>query len=200
MSRCRAVAYVRVGSDSPATADPADGADGVHRCRDGSSFRVRPMSPDDADGLERFHEALSRDTIRLRFFGLHPHLSRDEIERFTNVDHADREAVVALAGDEIIGVGRYERLANGSDAEVAFVVTDLWQGRGVGAVLFRQVAERARNAGISRFVAETAIENRRMLDVFGHSGLPTTKTFDQGVVSLTMTLRSDPDGPPLTPA
>src|SRR5688572_19277472 len=115
---------------------------------------------------------LSPETTRMRFFSVHPHLSRYETTRFTDVDHHDREAWVALIGDEIIGVGRYERLADLDDAEVAFVVADRWQGFGVGPILLRYLVDSARVVGIRRFVAETLAENHHMLDMFAHAGLP----------------------------
>ena len=163
-------------------------ADCTHRCRDGSAYRMRPISHDDGEALVRFHASLSDNTTRLRFFGSHPHLSRREIDRFINVDHHDRDALVAVIDDEIIGVGRYERLDDRNDAEVAFVVTDQWQGRGVGSSIFRHIVQCARAAGVHRLVAETLSENRRMLAVFAHSGLVIARLSSQGVVSVTMTL------------
>jgi hypothetical protein len=71
---------------------------------------VRVISTSDADALVRFHEALSHRSQRLRFFNVHPHLIAVEVERFTTVDHHDREALVAVAGSEILGVACYERL------------------------------------------------------------------------------------------
>ena len=64
---------------------------------------------------EHFHEGLTDETTRLRFFMLHPHLGQSEVARFTHVDHHDREALVALDGHDIIAVGRYDRLP-GTDA------------------------------------------------------------------------------------
>ena len=160
----------------------------VHRLRDGTAVMVRPISIRDDERIVRFHESLSPETTRLRFFTVHPHLSRHETTRFTDVDHNDREAWVALVDDEIIGVGRYERLTDPGDAEVAFVVADRWQGYGVGPILLRHLADSARAAGIRRLVAETLAENHHMLDMFAHSGLPVTRSLDRGVVIVTMTL------------
>jgi GNAT superfamily N-acetyltransferase len=159
-----------------------------HVLRDGTSVTTRPISPSDDERLIRFHESLSDETTRMRFFSVHPHLSPRETARFTDVDHTDREAWVVLVDDEIIGVGRYERLTDPLDAEVAFVVTDRWQGLGVGPILLRQLIERARVVGIRRLTAETLAENRRMLDMFAHSGLPIARSMVHGVVSVTLML------------
>jgi GNAT superfamily N-acetyltransferase len=163
----------------------------VHRLRDGTAVAVRPISILDDERIVRFHESLSPETTRLRFFAVHPHLTAHETTRFTDVDHKDREAWVALIDDEIIGVGRYERLTDpNDDAEVAFVVADRWQGLGVGPILLRHLTASARAVGIRRLVAETLAENHHMLDMFIRSGLPATRSLDRGVVTVTMRLDS----------
>ncbi len=156
--------------------------------RDGRRIEIRAMRPDDAERLVRFHESLSSETVRLRFFSVHPHLSPREVMRFTQVDHHDREARVAVSDDEIVGVGRYERLADSDRAEVAFVVADAWQGNGVGAALLRDLVARARREGIHVLVAETLQGNRAMLAVFAHAGLAMRSETSHGVVSVELTL------------
>jgi GNAT superfamily N-acetyltransferase len=155
---------------------------------------IEPMLASDDRRLERFHHTLSADTIRLRFFGVHPDLSDQELHRFTHVDHLNREALVAVHDGEIVGVARFDRLGNDSNAaEVAFVVADAWQGRGLGTVLFERLADRAREVGISRFVADTLFLNRRMLAVFRAAGLPETERVEGSVVQVSLEL-----GPPAT--
>ena len=141
---------------------------------DGRTVDLRQMESDDADRLVRFHHTLSTGSTALRFFAVHPELSADELHRFTHVDHHDREAIVAIADDDIVGVARFDRLNDGTDAEVAFVVTDRWQGRGLGKAMFRALADRAREVHVTRFVADTLPHNTPMLRVFHNSGLPTT--------------------------
>src|SRR3954447_25475799 len=115
---------------------------------DGTVVSVRPIEPEDAPGLMRFHEQLSPESMRLRFFTPHPRLSDKEVLRFTTVDHHSREGLVAVLDDEIVGVARYDRLPDSTDAEVAFVVSDQWQGTGVGTLLLDHLASRARSEGI----------------------------------------------------
>ena len=98
---------------------------GEERLRDGSVVLLREIQPSDADALIRFHEALSPESIRMRYFSAHPHLSAVETTRLTTVDHRDRQAYVAVVGDEIIGVGRYERNGSTDEAEVAFPFSGL---------------------------------------------------------------------------
>lgn len=159
---------------------------------DGSTVHIRPISPSDGDALVLFHEGLTNETTRLRFFNLHPHLTPREVERFTNVDHHDREALVLLDGPNIIAVGRYDRVGGTDDAEVAFVVADAWQGHGAGTHLLQQIALRARTEGVTRLVAETLSENHRMLDVFRHSGLMVGSGIDAGVVHVSLDPRLQP--------
>ena len=155
---------------------------------DGRTVLIRPILSSDSDALVRFHESLSRETTRLRFFTIHPHLTPREVERFTHVDHHDREALVALAGDDIIAVGRYDRIPGSTDAEVAFVVADEWQGHGLATVLLHELAARARAEGVTRFVAETLGENHPMQHVFVRSGLLVDSGWDAGVVHVVLDL------------
>ncbi|MDQ1439184.1 MAG: hypothetical protein QOK43_2813 [Acidimicrobiaceae bacterium] len=158
-----------------------------HRLRNGTTVAIRPIASTDADELVRFHESLSPESQRTRFFAMHPHLSAHEVERFTTVDHRDRQAFVALAGSDLVGVGRYDRL-DGTDAEVAFVTRDDHQRLGIATLLFHHLATAAREVGITRFVAETLADNRKMLDLFTRTGLVSERTYGHGVVELKMPL------------
>jgi acyl-CoA synthetase (NDP forming)/GNAT superfamily N-acetyltransferase len=153
---------------------------------DGSTVHMRPISPDDADKVVALHSRFSERTRYLRYFSPYPRIPARDLERFVNVDHTNREALVAELGDDLIAVGRYERLGEGaSDAEVAFVVEDAYQGRGIGSVLLEHLAEAARESGISRFVAEVLPQNRTMLRVFGDAGFQVSREYADGVVHLT---------------
>ena len=136
---------------------------GAHRLRDGTEVTIRAMAPADADALVRFHESLSPESQRLRFFGIHPHLTSAEVHRFTRMDHRAREAFVVVRDGEILGVGRYDRVGDTTDAEVAFVTRDDFWGLSIARLLFQRLMRAAQAVGIIRFVAETLPENRRML-------------------------------------
>ena len=161
---------------------------------DGSTVDLMPIEPSDEQRLARFHHGLSRDTIRRRFFYVHPELTDAELHRFTHVDHVSREAIVAVADGEIIAVARFDRIEGSTAAEVAFVVADSWQGRGLGTALLSRLAARARHLGVTRLVAETLADNRQMLAVFHHAGLPITEQADGGIVDLTIALTATPCG------
>ena len=137
---------------------------------DGRTVAIVPMAADDGARLVYFHEGLSMLTTYRRFFCVHPELSDAEVHHLTHVDHRNRDALVAVAEDEIVGVARLERLADPATAEVAFVVADPWQGVGLGTLLFERLAARARQLGITAFTAETLPGNEPMLAVFRRAG------------------------------
>jgi GNAT superfamily N-acetyltransferase len=153
---------------------------------DGTEASVRSITPEDAPALVQFHSQLSQLSVRMRFFGLHSTLSAEEVRRFTHVDGTDRVALVLEAADELVAVGRYERLDDPCVAEVAFVVADAFQHRGIGSFLLTRLAARAREAGITIFSAEVLAENRPMRSVFAKAGFPTKVNYSYGTVSVTM--------------
>lgn len=160
--------------------------------RDGTVVGLRPIRRDDVHRLARFHTSLSSESQYLRFFSCHPQLSDDELEWFTSVDHHERDAIVAVLDGSIVGVGRLDHVAGEDAAEIAFVVTDRFQGRGLGTILVRWVIERAGELGLARVVADTLPSNRRMLAAFGRVGLPMSCRFDDGVVHVTLSLGPGP--------
>jgi acetyl coenzyme A synthetase (ADP forming)-like protein len=149
---------------------------------DGGTVHVRPIGPNDGDRLLAFHAALSDDTVYRRFLSPKPTLTPAEVERFINVDHQSRVALVAELGDRLVGVARYDRAPGADSAEVAFVVSDELQGRGIGTVLLEHLASAARERGITRFVGETLAHNRQMLNVFRNAGFAERTRIEGGIV------------------
>ena len=151
--------------------------------RDGSVAHVRPITPDDADGIRQFHSRQSDESIYLRFFAPLRQLSERDVHRFTHVDHHDRVALVATLDGEIIGIGRYDRI-DPTSAEVAFNISDHFQGKGIGSVMLEHLAAIAQELGITRFVAEVLPQNRKMLTVFKDAGYEVTHHIEDGVVEV----------------
>ncbi|MBX7446244.1 MULTISPECIES: bifunctional GNAT family N-acetyltransferase/acetate--CoA ligase family protein [unclassified Arthrobacter] len=152
--------------------------------RDGGTAHLRPIHPSDADAVQAFHTGQSQDSIYMRFFAFKARLSAKELKRFTEVDYKDRVAFVITIHGEIIGIGRYDRLADPTQAEVAFNIADAHQGRGIGSILLEHLAAAAHENGIRKFTAEVLPENRKMLMVFSDAGYDVKRHFDDGVVSL----------------
>jgi len=152
---------------------------------DGGTVHLRPITPSDADGIVGLMERSSDQTRYYRFFGPVRQLSAKDLHRFTHVDHVDRVAFVVLLGDHLIGVGRYDRTPGTEEAEVAFLIEDAHQRRGLGSVLLEHLAAAARERGITRFVAEVLSQNGAMVRVFRDAGYAASRSYEDGVVHLT---------------
>jgi nucleotide-binding universal stress UspA family protein/RimJ/RimL family protein N-acetyltransferase len=143
------------------------------KLRDGSSATLRPIGKDDKDLLVRGFERLSPDSRYRRFFTAMSQLSAAQLTYLTEIDHHDHEAIVAIepATGEPLGVARYVRSQPEPHvAEVAVVVGDDWQGRGVGSALLEHLADRARDEGIGCFSAVVQGDNvpiMRLLEGLG---------------------------------
>lgn len=158
----------------------------------GRPVHIRPIRPDDGDRLRAFHESLSERTIYFRFFTAKTELSDEEIERFTHVDYDNRAAFVAVLRGNIVGVARYDRIDE-RDAEVAFVLRDELQGRGLGSILLEHLAAAARERGIRRFIAETLTNNSRMIATFTESGFKAKAHREDDVIAVEMDLEVTED-------
>jgi acetyl coenzyme A synthetase (ADP forming)-like protein len=148
---------------------------------DGGTVRVRPIRPDDEARLLGLYERLSDESLYLRFFSPVPAPTAAHLERLTTVDYDQHMALVALLGDDIVAVARYDR-TGGDQAEVAFSVQDDQQGRGLGTLLLEHLAVVARSKGITTFTADTLPNNARMLNVFADAGWAAQRSFVDGTV------------------
>ncbi|MFJ9540271.1 GNAT family N-acetyltransferase [Streptomyces sp. NPDC101225] len=160
--------------------------------RDGGTARVRPITVDDAERLVSFYEQVSDESKYYRFFAPYPRLSAKDVHRFTHHDFVDRVGLAATVGGEFIATVRYDRIgadgmpasAPADEAEVAFLVQDAHQGRGVASALLEHVAAVARERGIRRFTAEVLPANVKMIKVFTDAGYTQKRSFEDGVVHL----------------
>jgi acetate---CoA ligase (ADP-forming) len=151
--------------------------------RDGSTLHIRPVSSEDAPAIKTFLEELSVESIGFRFFGS-PNLDW-VIEWSVDVDYSDRYALVASTGPQhaIVAHGAYMRLDE-HRAEVAFMVSDAWQGRGIATIMLAHLAAAAEEHGISTLFAEVLPHNHRMIDVFGESGFPVKRHRKPDVIEI----------------
>ncbi len=171
---------------------------------DGGTARLRPVIPGDGERLRAFWGRLSMRSIYFRYFSARGPLTDTDIRRMTVVDQWVRGALVALIGDEIVAIAHWEGAPapaaehDRTDAEepppgarrpalaaeVAFLVEDAHQGRGLGSVLLEHLAAAASERGIRRFDADVLSENRQMIGVFLDAGYSVSRAWDSGAVRL----------------
>jgi RimJ/RimL family protein N-acetyltransferase len=155
---------------------------------DGTRLHIRPIRPEDAPRLIAFYDRLSRHTAYQRFFSAMRRLPPDWARMLATVDYQRRLALVAERGQpdasEIEAVARYEPTDDPGTVEVAFVVQDGYQGRGLGVVLLGRLLDAAHARGIRRFRAFVLGDNRVMLDLLARFTDIRKRTLDAGVVTL----------------
>jgi GNAT superfamily N-acetyltransferase len=172
---------------------------------DGRKFLIRAIRPDDKQALQDGIGRQSAESVYFRFFRPKRHLSDTELTYLTELDFVTHVALGAQAREKgvdlPVGVGRYivnESADRVRSAEVAFMVDDAYQGRGVGKALLRHLVGIAREAGIEQFVATVLPDNRKMLGVFASSGLPLRRSYQSGLIDVSLILSSE-DNPRGTP-
>jgi GNAT superfamily N-acetyltransferase len=134
----------------------------------GLAVRVRPIASADKELLAEGFRRLSPESRYRRFFAPLDRLTEQDLRYLTEVDHHDHEAFVALhpEREEVVGVARYVRSEDPCEAEVAVVVADPWQGKGVASGLLERLAGRAREEGIEHFAALVLSDNEEALALF----------------------------------
>ena len=153
-------------SDAPARAAQPE----TVRLRDGSQLRTRAIRPDDKAAIAEGFARMSPASRYRRFFAPLSELSADDLRYLTEVDHHDHEALIGFdreTGDPV-GVARYIRGVEPTEAEVAVTVVDDWQGRGAATALLEHLVRCAREAGIEHFVAVVLPDNLDALELFRH--------------------------------
>ena len=153
---------------------------------DGGVVQVRPSGPGDADAVRAMHGRLSARTLYFRYFSPVSTVSEQKIAIFTDVDFDSRVGLVAVLGGEMVAAGTYHRdpVKDSDAAEVAFLVEDSQQGRGLGSILLEHLAAAAQERGIRRFTAAVLAENTEMLRVFVEAGYAVQRNYDSGLVDL----------------
>ena len=153
--------------------------------RDGATIMLRPIRPEDERELTALYARLSPETSYQRFFSVMARLPPDWARILANVDYDKRMAIVAVApGSQLIGVARYDYDDAAKEAEIALVVQDGWQGKGLGTILLRELLAYAATKGIHRFRAYVLGDNRRMLDLLARTTQVLERYTERGITSL----------------
>jgi acyl-CoA hydrolase/GNAT superfamily N-acetyltransferase len=154
---------------------------------EGTQISLRPIHPTDEPRMRSLFYELSQQTLYYRFMSDLKRIPRKQIQDFVYIDHRKDIAVVATVpeaeGEKIIAIGRYYLDPSTNMAEVAFVVHDDWQRRGIGTFLFNHLTKIARRNGIRGFTAEVLSQNKPMQSVFDHSNCKTKSHMAEGVYS-----------------
>ena len=158
---------------------------------DGRAVHVRALRADDSPCLTRLFEQLSDESVYFRFFSPTPRSTAAQME-LKDLDGTDHVALVALVGDEIVAVARYDRLAP-TEAEVALEVADAQQGRGIGTLLLQQLAAVAREHHIRTLSAIVLPGNARLFRMLADTGWPLERHFDAGAIRLRVRIDPSPD-------
>ena len=159
--------------------------------RDGSTAEIRALRPTDETAVLDALDQSSTQSLQRRFFGIKRHFSDKERAFFMNVDFKNHVALVCEVESPertmIVGGGRYVVFEPGR-AELAFVVIDAWQGRGIGSILMRHLGEIASNAGLRELTAEVLPENKSMQAVLGKFGFRPDGNRDPHTMNLALHL------------
>jgi len=155
---------------------------------DGTQINLRPIQPTDEPLIKDLFYALSEHTVYYRFASHLKRLPQKQIRDFVYIDHRHDVAIAATLpaphGEDIIAIGRYYLDERTNRAEVAFVVRDEWQDRGIGTFLLKYLITLARRAGIAGFTAEVLKENKPMMTVMNKSGCKVRSILREGAYSV----------------
>ncbi len=165
--------------------------------RGGETVMIRPIRPDDEPLVKEMFYSFSEQTVYLRYHGQLKSMPHNKLQVFCNVDYETEMALVGVVGppghEEIIGVGRYMTDAAKGSAEMAFVVADAWQRKGLGTLLFDRLVEIGQSRGIRKFTADVLAENSGMLKIFHRAKMNVETATEEGVVRVIMTPRAVPE-------
>jgi len=156
---------------------------------DGTEVELRPVGPDDKPLLKQGMAMLSPASRRLRFMSPIENLSRSQLAYLTEIDHESHLAWGVMVAGQPVAIGRLVRLTGSPKvAEIAITVVDDWQGRGVGTLLVRVLAEIGRSVDIERVSFEALPENEGIVRLLGRFG--ATHAFGDGIVSGSLEISS----------
>jgi len=164
--------------------------------KDGTTITIRAIRPNDKGLINEAFKNLEPETIYKRFFRYKSELTEDELKRINEFDFETNVALVVTVTEKkreiMIGGAQYYVLGNTPDAptqaEVAFTVEEDYQGQGMGSRLLKQLIRIAREKGVDQFVAKVLPQNKAMLAVFAHSGLPVKQKYEDGFISVNISL------------
>ena len=159
--------------------------------KDGNQVTIRPIRPEDEPAMVRFHETLSERSVYLRYFHLMNLEQRTTHERLTRICFIDYDREMALVAvrrnpesgeSEILGVSRLMKIHGTRDAEVAALVSDQWQGRGLGKELLARLQIVGADEKLARLTADILPDNRDVMRICEKLGFKLEHSLDDEVI------------------
>ncbi len=163
----------------------------------GGSINIRPIRPEDEPCMVKFHETLSERTVYLRYFHLMNLEQRTQHDRLTRICFIDYDREMALVAErrnpesgenEILGVGRMTKILGTSEAEIAVVISDQWQGRGLGKELLARLLIVGADEKLTKLTADILPDNREVMRVCEKLGFTLKHSLDDEVVRAEFTV------------
>jgi acyl-CoA hydrolase/RimJ/RimL family protein N-acetyltransferase len=163
--------------------------------RDGTEIFFRPIKPVDEPALSEMLYSLSEQSVRTRYMTRTVAFPHKDVQQLTNIDYKSDIAIVGIVpgvgGDDIVAIAQYYLDPKTLAAEVAFLVQDEWQQKGMGTFLLDYITQVARQRGVKRFYAKVLPDNRPMLAVFQNSGYKVNVEFDGDVYNVSYDLTKE---------
>jgi RimJ/RimL family protein N-acetyltransferase len=170
---------------------------------DGTELFFRPVKPTDEASLSEMLYSLSPTSLRTRYMSGTVTFPHKDVQQLTNIDYINNLAIVGtvpgVSGEEIVAIAQYFLDPKTQAAEVAFIVQDEWQQKGMGTLLLQYLCRVAKQRGIKTFYAKVLPTNKPMLAVFHNSGYKVNTEFDGDVYSIEFDLTSVKAAPPPPP-
>jgi acetyltransferase len=164
---------------------------------DGTELQFRPIRPEDEPLLVNFHHTLSERSVYMRYFHWMKLEQRTDHERLTRICFIDYDRQMAFVAErknpqtgvhDIVGVGRLVRSHTADEAELAVIVSDNFQRRGIGTQMVGLLLDFAREEHMGRITATVLPENRPMQKVFEKYGFRFSNTIDQDAIQAELTI------------
>jgi acyl-CoA hydrolase/GNAT superfamily N-acetyltransferase len=158
--------------------------------KDGAELIIRPIRPTDEEMLSDMFYDLSDQTIINRFFSMLKSMPHRKLQQFCCIDYTGEMSLAAITDDgpksKIVGLGSYHLNPATHKAEIAFLVADAWQGKGIGTYMMRSLVKIAKARNIKGFTAEVLRDNLAMIALMHKSGVPTKSEIVDGSYLFTM--------------
>ena len=170
----------------------------THFLKDGTEVRLRAIKPSDVEEMRRLFYRFSDEAVYYRYFSPIKTMPHAKMQEYVNVDYRKTLSIVGLVGEEgqgrIIAEARYVRLPDQPLGDVAFIVDEAFQGKGIATFLFQMLIRIAKEKGIEGFKADVLATNTSMLRVFEKAPFPIKAVLDSGVYELTIPFSEESPG------